>query len=180
MDLIRLRQILDAYGGRPEHWPDAERDAVVEYLSQTEDTKTLVAEQIALEALLDEMPAGEVSASLNEAVLSSAAEHLSSIANKQIEAATRPDAPLGWWSRFVQGSRGWLVDVDTMQWSGPTLAKSTPVLGSAAILGFLVAVYAPTGIDDGYMKTLEDEIFVAAFSVPDYGMDDFSLNGVGK
>ena len=180
MDLERLKQILEAYGSRPENWPVAERHAAKLFLSQSSDAQVLVAEQSAIDAVLDELPAGEVSVSLKESVLSTAAVQLGSSENSYESVSAPAASSPGLWARFTQGSRQLLDDIDTMQWSGPALARSAPVLGSAAILGFMLALYGPVASDDTYLTTSEDEILVATFSTPDYGLNDFSINGADE
>jgi len=57
MDEIRLRQILDAYGARPERWPEAERAAARALLASSPAARAAQADAARLDALLDAAPA---------------------------------------------------------------------------------------------------------------------------
>ena len=178
MNLDRFKQILDSYGANPDRWPSDERAAAEDLLGRSAEARDLVAEYAALDSILDVLPAGEVSQSLKEAVLASAATELSAAAIKDANVLSGDNVAQGFWSRLGLGTRGLLADLDSLQWSGSTLFKSAPALGCAAALGFLVAIYGPVAVDDVAFTSSEDAILVAAFGSPDYGMDDFSFNGV--
>jgi len=52
MTLERLRDILDAYGAEPAHWPEAERAAMQELIATSPGAQTALAQAAALDALL--------------------------------------------------------------------------------------------------------------------------------
>lgn len=49
---LRFRALLEAYGTRPEHWPERERGAALELLEASGSARILAAEQRALDAWL--------------------------------------------------------------------------------------------------------------------------------
>ncbi|MBY0277451.1 hypothetical protein K2Z84_19135, partial [Candidatus Binatia bacterium] len=57
--LERLRDILDAYGGDPERWPDAERRAALDLLARSAEARRLCDEALRLDAALDLLPAAQ-------------------------------------------------------------------------------------------------------------------------
>ena len=48
----RFQALLEAYGARPEHWPEGERSAAIELLETSESARILAREQHALDAWL--------------------------------------------------------------------------------------------------------------------------------
>jgi hypothetical protein len=53
MNSHRFTQIIDAYGSRPERWPEAERAAVMQYLSVHTAEQHYLDNQVSLDAQLD-------------------------------------------------------------------------------------------------------------------------------
>jgi len=53
MNLMRFTQIIDAYGSRSEHWPEHERQAALELVSQSQEAETLLNEASNLDAWMD-------------------------------------------------------------------------------------------------------------------------------
>jgi len=72
MDMARLREILDAYGGDPRRWPQSERDAAEALLAVSDEARALRAEAAALDALLDRPTAPQPSPELRAAILAGA------------------------------------------------------------------------------------------------------------
>jgi hypothetical protein len=70
--LERLRDILDAYGGDPERWPDAERRAALDLLARSAEARRLCDEALRLDAALDLLPAAQPSPGLEERVIAAA------------------------------------------------------------------------------------------------------------
>lgn len=70
--LERLRDILDAYGGDPERWPDAERDPALALLARSAEARRLCDEARQLDAALDLLPAAEPSPGLEERIVAAA------------------------------------------------------------------------------------------------------------
>lgn len=56
MQLERLRELVDAYGGDPRRWPPAERASAAELLAGSPQAQGLVAEAKAVDRLLDRAP----------------------------------------------------------------------------------------------------------------------------
>lgn len=69
MKLERLAEILDAYGGDPLRWPEAERLAAQGLVARDPRAAAMAAEAEALDALLDASPGLAPSVALNAAVL---------------------------------------------------------------------------------------------------------------
>lgn len=53
MNLVRFKQILQAYGASPHRWPAEERQAAEEFLTQDKDASRLLLEHSKLDELLD-------------------------------------------------------------------------------------------------------------------------------
>lgn len=70
--LERLRDILDAWGGDPDRWPDAERTPALALLEGSAAARRLHAEARRLDAALDLLPAAEPSVGLEERILAAA------------------------------------------------------------------------------------------------------------
>jgi hypothetical protein len=70
--LTRLRDILDAYGGDPDRWPDADRAPALALLARSADARRLCDEALRLDAALDLLPAAAPSADLEERIVAAA------------------------------------------------------------------------------------------------------------
>ena len=70
--LERLSDILDAYGGDPDRWPDAEREPALDLLARSADARLLRDEALRLDAALDLLPAAEPSNGLEARILAAA------------------------------------------------------------------------------------------------------------
>ncbi|WP_022661488.1 hypothetical protein [Paucidesulfovibrio longus] len=66
----RLARILEAYGGNPSRWPEAERAAALALLESLPDAQQLREQALRLDLLLDASPETEPSPELRTAVLS--------------------------------------------------------------------------------------------------------------
>ena len=69
MPLERLAQLLDAYGGAPARWPEAERAAAERLLGESAAARTLHERALALDQLLDALPSEPPSRLLSDRVL---------------------------------------------------------------------------------------------------------------
>src|SRR5690606_40615752 len=72
IDLERLATLLDAYGGDPQRWPEAERDAALALIAASADARRLHDEARRLDALLDALPAATPSPDLEERIVAAA------------------------------------------------------------------------------------------------------------
>lgn len=72
MTLDRLDELLDAYGARPERWPDGERDAALALVAGVPAARARVDAAAALDAVLDRAPAVASSAALAGRILAGA------------------------------------------------------------------------------------------------------------
>lgn len=70
--LQRLRDILDAYGGDPERWPDAERQPALDLVARSAEARRCCDEALRLDAALDLLPAAEPTPGLEERILAAA------------------------------------------------------------------------------------------------------------
>jgi hypothetical protein len=68
----RLRALLEAYGGAPERWPDAERCATRRLVDASEPARALWRDACDLDRLLDLLPPEVPSPALSAAVLAAA------------------------------------------------------------------------------------------------------------
>lgn len=72
MDERRFREILDAHGGDPRRWPEAERAAAAAFLRDHPQAEEWRAEAAALDAMLDAAPAPPPSDLLARRILAGA------------------------------------------------------------------------------------------------------------
>ncbi len=89
--LERLRDILDAYGGDPDRWPDAEREPALDLLARSADARLLRDEALRLDAALDLLPAAEPSSGLEGRILA-AAQHTPQDVARAASVASLDDA----------------------------------------------------------------------------------------
>jgi hypothetical protein len=61
----RFLALLEAYGARPERWPEHERNAAIELLDTSESARVLAREQHSLDAWLSVPDTAKISADLN-------------------------------------------------------------------------------------------------------------------
>lgn len=71
MTFERFAGLVDAYGGAPARWPEAERAAALALMSADPRARALAAEARLLDGLLDDVPAPSVSAALTGRILRS-------------------------------------------------------------------------------------------------------------
>jgi hypothetical protein len=69
LELSRFAQLLDAYGGDPDHWPEAERAAASALLEREPKARALCDEALAFDAVLDHAVLPEAPAHLRARVL---------------------------------------------------------------------------------------------------------------
>lgn len=72
MDLERLKQIMDAYGGHPQRWPQAERQAAQTLLETSPIAQQWQQEALKLDTLLDRVTAITPPAALTARILAAA------------------------------------------------------------------------------------------------------------
>ncbi|MCB1613320.1 MAG: hypothetical protein KDI60_16435 [Xanthomonadales bacterium] len=71
MNLVRLNQLLDAYGASPGRWPDAERAQALHLLAGSAEARALQAQAALLDASLDEFRVAPPSRELRGRILDS-------------------------------------------------------------------------------------------------------------
>jgi ferric-dicitrate binding protein FerR (iron transport regulator) len=64
LDLERFKELLAAYGGKPERFPEREREAAFALLERSEEARALFAAESALDEVFAVAPAPELSSSL--------------------------------------------------------------------------------------------------------------------
>jgi len=72
MNLERFTAIVDAYGGSPSRWPDAERAAALAFMQTSPEAQRLADEAEALDSLLDLPETAPVTRELQERLLARA------------------------------------------------------------------------------------------------------------
>src|SRR5689334_14991504 len=70
MDLNRFTAIVEAYGGSPSRWPEAERDAATAFMRASPEAQRLAQEAEALDSLLDMPETSPVTRDLQDRILS--------------------------------------------------------------------------------------------------------------
>jgi hypothetical protein len=68
----RLRQLLDAYGGNPDRWPQEEREAALALLETSPEARAARDRAADLDAILDRAPAEEAPSDLATRILNTA------------------------------------------------------------------------------------------------------------
>jgi hypothetical protein len=68
----RLHAIIAAYGADSRRWPPAEQDSAMDLLKRSASARTAFAEAVALDSLLDVLPAVQPTADLRTAILAAA------------------------------------------------------------------------------------------------------------
>lgn len=71
MDLTRFETLIEAYGARPERWPESERAAALDFLKRTPQAQTRLGEAAALDRVLDQAATAPVSRALEDRILAS-------------------------------------------------------------------------------------------------------------
>lgn len=69
MTLERLQQLTEAYGARPERWPEAERAAALALIASDPGARRLADEAVKVDRLLDESASAPVTRALEERIL---------------------------------------------------------------------------------------------------------------
>ncbi len=72
MTMLRIGEIVEAYGGDPRRWPMAERSAAERLIAESDDARRLHADALALDTLLDQSIAPVPSPELLAQVLADA------------------------------------------------------------------------------------------------------------
>jgi hypothetical protein len=70
MDLERFSQLVEAYGGDPQHWAEDERAAALDFLQHSAHAKFLQQEALKLDHLLSFLPEVSASATLEQRIFS--------------------------------------------------------------------------------------------------------------
>ncbi|MBT5455661.1 MAG: hypothetical protein HOK82_03575 [Rhodospirillaceae bacterium] len=120
--LDRLKDLLAAYGARPDLWPAVERAAAQALIDSSDQASALYAEEQALDALLRQVAEPEVSAALHGRVRSIA-----------LPPAPAPSASLP--ARMLE----WLRPQSQMAWQGAVVAAG--ILGIVAGVGISAVVF---------------------------------------
>ncbi len=138
MDLERLKQIIAAYGADPDRWPAEERPAAEALLRRSSQAQACLAEEARLDALLDEIPAGEVSPAL-------AARIVAALPAEPAVERSQPAASLG---QQVRDRLSALLDGEGgMDWlAGGGMMRPASLLGGAALLGLATGLFAPAAL----------------------------------
>ncbi|MBI1209888.1 MAG: hypothetical protein GC190_00355 [Alphaproteobacteria bacterium] len=71
MNLDRFAAIVDAWGGSPDRWPEAERAAAVAFMNNTPEAQRLAAEAKALDRALDAAETAPATRELEDRILAS-------------------------------------------------------------------------------------------------------------
>lgn len=69
MNLERFTAIVDAYGGSPSRWPDAERAAAIAFMKTSADAQRLAEEAESLDSLLDAPETAPATRELQDRIL---------------------------------------------------------------------------------------------------------------
>ncbi len=148
MDSDRLRQIMAAYGGHPDRWPDDERDAALALLHDRPELLDLQRNELSLDDALDGWQETKPSDDLISVVLPQA--KMAASLTVGFESA-EPVGFAGMLDQLIDGLRGWLVH--------PIAA--TAVACSIAAAGFSVGLVVPQEtIDDSLLASDVTELIL--------------------
>ncbi len=119
----RFQALLEAYGARPEHWPEGERNAAIQSLNTSEAARILAREQHALDAWLSVPGTPKISAELNQRLNAIPQQHGRALLARRLRVRALWVPALGWAAAAAIGI--WLgarsAGVDS------TIVKSTAV-----------------------------------------------------
>lgn len=127
MGLDRFHAMVEAYGGRPEHWPAAERAAALALLAVSAEARALRDEAVALDALLDRASVPAPSPALADRILAQAPVVASARPAPASAARAGPAVRLGRWLR--------LVLPEAADWRGAAALAASLLVGIA--VGYL-------------------------------------------
>lgn len=148
MDSDRLRQIMAAYGGHPDRWPDDERDAALALLHDRPELLDLQRHELSLDDKLDDWREPEPSMELVSSVLPQANR---SAGETIAHGGADFFEPAGILDQLIDGLRGWLVH--------PIAA--TAVACSIAAAGFSVGFVVPQqSTDDSLLASDVTELIL--------------------
>ena len=174
LDGERFAALIEAYGSRPNRWPEAERDAALALLASSSWARRLRDEAAALDALLDRATVPEVLGPEMSAMLSPG------LADRIV--ATAPAFRQGRdWDGGAAGpavaprrprgrARRWLGALmpETADWRGAT------ALAASLAVGIAVGYLTPFG-DGGTGWTVAEQQAIDAFSFGNLVSEDVSL-----
>lgn len=132
MTMERLKQLLDAFGAKPERWPDAERAAASALIEGSPEAQRLLRDAAALDRLLDEAETAPVTRALEDRILAGLPERM---------------APSG--GVAAKASRAW----SSRHWLPASALAASLVLGLAAgaVLPGLIGLTDPQSIDQALL-----------------------------
>jgi hypothetical protein len=95
MTITRLRQLLDAYGANPAHWPPEERDAACALITHSAEAQHYRDTGAQLDAALDLAVAQEPSPALLERILAATPQpdNFATLTLERLNRPARPSAP---------------------------------------------------------------------------------------
>ncbi len=120
MPLSRLRDLLDAYGAEPAHWPVHERSLALDLIAETDAARALWHEAQALDAALDQWAPAAPNAALSVRIM-----------------AALPVARASWRAQLAQ----FWSDLGGWRLAGPAFAASLA-------LGALLPLFSADALSD--------------------------------
>lgn len=150
MTMDRFKAIVEAYGADERRWPLGERAAALTFSIATVEAAAVLAEARALDLMLDEAPAPQVS---------------SDLASRILEQAPRPDAsPLDGAVTRAPSLIDRATGILNMLWPRTGMARPAGLLAASLMVGFLVGFNGATGSEVADTET--DDVFAYVFGAP--------------
>ena len=132
MDRARLNAILEAYGGDSAHWPEAERALALRLIAAEPELASAQRTAAALDRVLAQAPAGEVSSAL-----------LTRILEASPRPTAKPFAPRAGKLRLFDGARGLIP----RPIGGAIAARPMAILMLAICIGLGAGALMPAVVD---------------------------------
>lgn len=149
MTLEEFEKLIDAYGGQASRWPEEHREDALAFAEGSAAAQATLAQARALDGVLDQAPAGEVTASLMENILSSApTPHSESLAG------INPQT-------FI----GRLEDLLTALWPQKGWLRPAGLLAATLAVGFYVGFVGAEGL--GLQEDMQSDYVASIFDLPE-------------
>ena len=176
MNIERFTEIVEAYGAEPDRWPETERAAAVEFAAIESAALKVLEQEQGLDLALASVERIEPSSQLVESILADAAnvtEALIPIVGSE-ESGRQHRTVLG-------GLKGFIADLDAIDWSLKGLMQPGAVLACAALAGLATGIAVPADQSLDTLYTYEDtDVLSVAFGQADYDLEAWTLNGGGQ
>lgn len=157
MTITRLKEIIEAYGAQSHRWPSDEREQALNLMASSDEAKRLVAEEVWLDGVLENVSEADVSSQFRDQIVESG---LNAAVANQYSDRIEMRAPR---------ESNWLHSIESFV--SRLFAEHARVSGlcvGACVLGILAGVYLPGAVASNVNIVSEQDIFELAFISTEY------------